>query len=125
MNLGFFKNFKGADSVLLEGSPEEISELANRVKEFAHSGAERFQIDGTTRVSESHNAKLFASLNPKDNDSEFQLKCTGDDAEIIQEKLLALVSPTSGHQYFDLYNSKVQLVVSVGEYGSAWWEKHG
>lgn len=124
MNLGFFANFKGGDSVLLDGSPEEISHLANHIQEFVDSGIERSHINDFARVRESDNVKLYLSRDLIRNDSEFQWKCSDDDAKAIREKLMALASATSGHQYFDLFNSKAQLNVSVGEYGRAWWEKH-
>ena len=45
---------------------------------------------------------------------------------LLQGKLDPLTAGgVEGHQYFELQEPKVQLVVSVGEYDAGWWQEHG
>jgi hypothetical protein len=47
---------------------------------------------------------------------EFRWLCGSTEAPEIVAKLKSLAAAGSGHQYFELYGSPVQLMVSVGEY---------
>ena len=61
LNLGFFAEFKGADSVLLQGAPQEVEDLVKRLARFASSSDAFLPIHAIAVVPKRHPAKLFAS----------------------------------------------------------------
>jgi hypothetical protein len=122
--LGFFADFKGADSVLICGSSNAMAILVLRLKEFVTSPLTEIHIHDLAVVSSSHPAKLSAVRSTLTAASGFCWLCSSEETESIFGKLNALANCTSGHQYFDLLGSECQLVVSVGEYSDAWWNHH-
>jgi hypothetical protein len=41
------------------------------------------------------------------------------------ERLRALETTTAAHQYLDAGEDEVSVMVSLGEYGDAWWAQNG
>jgi hypothetical protein len=125
VNLGFFRDFKGADSVLLDGTSEDIALLSTRLGEFMVSTEPLLAIHDIATVSSRHPVQLFASRSAHTSSPGFLWLCSPTDFDSIQGMLEPLANSRSGHQYFTLVNSPAHLVVSVGEYGDAWWRAHG
>jgi hypothetical protein len=123
LNLGFFPEFKGADSVLLAGDPSAIAELSNLLGSFVASSQSELPIHGFARVSPRHATQLYASRSEQPA-SMFRWLCSSASLPDIQGKLTALASSGKGHHYFSLVASPVQLIVSVGEYPHSWWRAH-
>jgi hypothetical protein len=38
---------------------------------------------------------------------------------------LAVMESGAGHQYLEGPRDEVQIMASIGEYGDAWWRRHG
>ena len=125
LHLGLFQRFKGTDTLLMSGTSADISDLSARIGEFAASDAAILPIHDMARVSAHNSAELFASRTPHSQATGYVWLCSPDLVPAIQGKLQALASSGPGHQYFDLLDSSVQLMVSVGEYGESWWSRHG
>ena len=123
-NIGFFPQFKSADSVLLHGAAEDVAELSLQLQQFVASSQESFPIHSLAVVSRRHPAELFASRSGRASGSGYQWLCSPYEFETIQGKLEALTQGRPGHQYFELVQPTVRLVVSVGEYGAQWWQEH-
>ncbi len=121
LQLGLFQQFKGADTLLISGTAADVSDLSARLGAFAASDAAVFPVHGMVRVSAHNSAELFASRTPYSQATGYVWLCSPDSVSVIQGKLQALASSGSGHQYFDLLDSSVQLMVSVGEYSESWW----
>ncbi|GAB3357578.1 hypothetical protein GCM10027430_27020 [Lysobacter tyrosinilyticus] len=119
--LGLFHLFKGADTLLLSGSPADIADLSARLGEFAASDAPDWPVHSIAHISARNPAQLFASRISQPQATGFVWLCSPESMPAVQGKLQALASSGSGHQYFDLFGSSVQLVVSVGEYSESWW----
>jgi hypothetical protein len=124
LRLGFFPQFKGADLVLLAGEPGDIEYLSSQLTRFAASSEAALAIHNFATTSQQHPAQLFASRSTHNNGVGFYWECSPSELPTIQGKLAALASST-GHQYFPLLSSSVQLVLSAGEYGPSWWQAHG
>jgi len=121
LHLGLFQNFKGSDTLLLSGTPADISGLSVRLGEFVASGAAAWPIHQLARVSSRNSVGLFASRAPHPQATGHVWLCSPDSVPATQGKLQSLASSGSGHQYFDLLDASVQLMVSVGEYSESWW----
>jgi hypothetical protein len=125
LRLGYFSDFKGADTVLLEGTADGIRRLCSRIKEFAASSETELSIHSLSAVSANHPVMLFASRSAAGQGSGYCWLCSQKELNSIEEKLSALVTLENRHQYFELVGSPAQLIVSIGEYGEKWWKDHG
>ena len=114
--LGFFKDFKGADTVLLSTTAEGAADLAKQLQRFASSSMASLKIEAA-EVPE-HFTQLFAVREAQalTTGSGFRWLCGPKQIAQIEGKLNALANASSGHQYFELLDSRVQLLVSIGEY---------
>ena len=112
--LGFFDDFKGADTVLLAVTGQEAGELANQLQLFASSSRTSTEI--VAEQIPGHEAKLVAVSSPNAETSGFRWLCGRSEIADIAAKLTALASAVNGHQYFDLLGSEVRLIIAVGEY---------
>jgi hypothetical protein len=124
LRLGFFPQFKGADSILLAGEADDIARLSGALVSFVASSQDQLSIHGLAAVSALHPAKLYATHSTEPSGSDFRWLCSPATQSTIQGKLAALAMSGKGHQYFSLIGSPVQLVVSVGEHPPSWWGAH-
>ncbi len=125
LRLGYFSDFKGADTVLLEGTSDGIRNLCVRIKKFVASSETELPIHTLSAISVNHPVLLFASRNANGQGAGFRWLCSQKELNSIEGKLSALIASQNGHQYFELVGSPAQLIVSVGEYGEEWWQNHG
>jgi hypothetical protein len=119
LQLGQFGNFKFGNKLLLCGDAADMSELAALLSGFVASGASEIALHPEAAISPSHPAKLFAVASPDAAVDGHAWLCTAETLPEISGKLSSL---TSGHHYFELLASNVELLVSVGEYDLAWWQ---
>jgi len=129
LHLGFFPDFKWADSVLLTGNAHDIESLSSALGKFVEANEHQFPIHNLASVAPRHQVQLFAQRATQEAQRskplQFSWLCTSSSLSDIQAKLLALVHSGNGHQYFDLEGADTQLIVSVGEYNDSWWQEHG
>lgn len=113
--LGFFEQFKGADTVLLSTDSAGVRELARELEQFAASETAALRIP--VMPIPGHEADLVAVREVHaDGSARFRWLCGPSEVSDIVQKLNSLANSKQGHQYFELVGSKVQLMVSVGEY---------
>jgi len=124
IRLGYFPEFKGGKTVLLEGAPHELLLLSSQLQDFAASSRSELAIHEFAEVSRHHPVELFVARAVSESSRGFRWLCSVANVQAIQGKLGAL-SASKGHQYFALSDSSVQLVISANEYGEAWWNSHG
>ena len=122
VRLGFFPEFKGADSVLLHGTSPQLLALVGRLREFVASSLEEWPIHADALVSRRFPAHLFASRSGVSSGTGFHWRCSPAELPSIQGLLHVLAASGSGHQYFDLAGTSAQLIVSAGEYPESWWQ---
>lgn len=119
LRLAFFKDFKGADTVLLSGRPDDMTNLRVELAPLVSTSSDSIvAVHSLCVVSSKHPAQLFAVSKPSDESHAFLYD------ESASKKLAALEESGSGHQYFGLPNERV-LMVSVGEYDDRFWFKNG
>jgi hypothetical protein len=119
LHLGLFDDFKFGEQVLLSGGATDIGDLAAFLSDFVASGSDATAIHHQAVVSPSHTAKLFAVASPDIAVDGHAWLCNPETLPEISGKLASL---SSGHHYFELLATNVELLVSVGEYDLAWWQ---
>jgi hypothetical protein len=114
--LGFFEHFKGADTLLLSATAQEVANLAKQLQGFASSPQPSLQIEAA--AIPGHPAQLTAVREPRaaGDGREFRWLCGPAEVAEVSSKLNTLAGVGAGHQYFALHGSGVQLLVSIGEY---------
>ena len=129
LHLGFFKDFKWSDSVLLAGTSHDIENLSSVLGKFVESNDSQFPIHSLASIAARHHAQLFTHRSVQEQEhsgpTTFFWLCSPSYLPDIQAKLLALMQSGNGHQYFKLEGSDTQLIVSVGEYSDSWWQANG
>ncbi len=124
--MGFFPNFKGADSVLLAADPEGIQFLLHAIARAPANPTKGIPLHEFACVSAEHPASVYIVANPNAirfvPASTYYLDVSGNARFNVEGLLEPLAEASAGHQYFDLYPRHV-LVVSVGEYDSFWWDR--
>jgi hypothetical protein len=122
IRLGKFDDFKSGDKVLLSGRGEDIHALSGLLAEFVASGDDSIAIHTKALVSPRHPVRLFAVASSGVLVDGHAWLCTAESLPEISGKLGAL---GTGHHYFGLLRTNVELLVSVGEYDLAWWQAQG
>jgi hypothetical protein len=119
--LGYFRGFKGGNTVLLALDRADVSVLCRSIA-AAVNNEEPLAIHEMALVAKQHAVRLFVY-------SESMCVSVGEgnwawsiDLEDVDPKLKVL-EHGNGHQYFDLEPKGTQLIVSVGEYDEQWWEQ--
>jgi hypothetical protein len=133
LNLGYFRNFRGRDTVLLEGTSDALNALVVQLASLEMPERGRLAIHEIAEISPSHPAKLFAhrhfpriTLDQEDDAThipEFHWWCSESRFPAIKLQLRELILTGEGHCLFDLALSEVRLVISLREYGESWWAK--
>jgi hypothetical protein len=127
MNLRFCEDFKGTDALLLFGSPDAVRQLAQRIQSFAASSAIALPVHEFAVNHPEQSIELFAVRAPGASKKVAVLSFAWFLGPLILgdviAKLEALADAESGHQYFELLDSDVELIMSVGEYDALGTEK--
>lgn len=115
-SLGFFRQFKGADTVLLSISQDEARDLARELQNFAASSMPAMPIVANSVPGHETKLEAVREAQPAAGTSAFHWLCGPRQVGDILSKMTSLANASEGHQYFELLGSEVQLMVSVGEY---------
>jgi hypothetical protein len=126
LRMGYFPNFKGANSVLLAADSEGIRFLLAAIARATSDPAHAIPLHESAQVSAKHPASVYVALNAKGvrriPANTYYLDVSGDARLNVEGLLEPLAEASAGHQYFDLYPKHV-MVVSVGEYDRFWWDQ--
>ena len=129
IRVGFFKDFKGADTLLFEVDPEGLKALIAWLRTASSSGR-KTAIDHCPGAVVQPGLRVDLSCEPNDTGlvrtvgREFVWQRSGEGwAEVIQ-KLVAMESGAY-HQYLESPSDGVQVMASIGEYRDSWWRRHG
>jgi hypothetical protein len=123
MRLGYFKEFKGSNMVLLSCNSVEVGSLRASISRSMSHGFPLAMHD-LAKVSHRHPVRLFLSDRAATVDAvvgDFVWRLTDNEYSDLDDKLAALEGAIAGHQYFSLPGTSAELVVSVGEYPDQWW----
>jgi hypothetical protein len=125
MRLGYFQDFKGAETVLLAGTPDSIAELSLALANFVESGESELELHSLVSVSPPNSVRLLASsVSTTAYPGAYVWLCNASTLPSVQAALGALAADRGGHQYFELQLSQAQLMVSINEYADTWWAEH-
>ena len=136
MRAGYFENFSGDDTLLLESNAEGIAQLASLLRFLATGKQNRLVLHELPLFEVHHGIALTAVVSARDrglkslgNENVFLWERTREGWEIAVELLDAFRDGESPcHRYLDAEgDDKDEIVVQVSrnEYGDAWWQKHG
>jgi hypothetical protein len=130
VHIGFFRDFKSSDTVLIEGDSNGIRLLADTFRRLATNGAP-IAIHELPFVEVHHGIRLVATLADDDagasiNGLEISWERSADGWREAAEKVDALVETARpGHQYLDSARDQITVEASCGEYGDSWWKQNG
>jgi len=127
LHLGFFTDFKGLDAVLLSADSVGIRAIQDALSRAIATPSEAVPIHDIAHVAPSYPAHLFLTTTRPvpgvvTSNTNYWV-VSKNDALFATELLEHLASVTAGHQYFELTPPVASLIVSVGEYDTAWWER--
>jgi hypothetical protein len=125
LRLGYFGNFKGADTVLLSCDPLEVPPFRGVLADVMARGVP-FAIHDLAVVSARNPARLVlcpAAAPFRGVGDEFIWRLNHVEFASVDSKLEVLEHVRAGHQYFSFNKSDAQLIVSVGEYDEACWNR--
>jgi hypothetical protein len=127
IRVGFFEDFKSADTLLLDVDHEGLHALIAWLKEAVASGRK-------TAINDCPAAFVQSGLRVdllRAADDTGLVKVAGTEfiwrrsaegwAEVVDK--LAAMKTGAGHQYLDGPRDDVQVMASTGEYGEAWWRR--
>ena len=127
LHIGFFPNFKNADSVLLASDAEGIQAFLDAIARATANPSEAIPLHKLARVSAKHPASLYVAVNAQAVRSvpanTYYLDVSGNAGLNVVGLLERLTESSPGPQFFDLNPKPNVLVVSVGEYDGSWWDR--
>jgi len=127
VQIGFFQNFKSADTLLVDSDAAGFELLADTFSALAARG-------GSVAVHDlpfvhAHGVRLFAVCTASNPGASIEAqditwRQPPDGWRDTAVKLAALTTEGGGHQYLESGHDQVQLLASSGEYGDVWWATH-
>ena len=129
IRVGFFEDFKGADTLLIDVDAEGLRDLIAWLRDVASSGR-RVLLSDCPGVSLQSGLQVEAFPGRDDTgllksgEGAFVWQRSEEGWTNIVEKL-GVMGTRAGHQYLDGPRDDVQVMASFGEYGDQWWNRHG
>jgi hypothetical protein len=128
IRVGFFEDFKGADTLLIDVDREGLRDLIAWLREVTSSGRKSWLSDCPSANLQS-GLRIEVRRVPNDvglvkmAETELVWRRSGEGWMETIEKLEAM-EDSAGHQYLDGPRDGVQSMASKGEYGDEWWKRH-
>jgi len=129
IRVGFFEDFKGADTLLLDVDHEGLKGLIAWLQTATSSG-NGIAIRRCPGALVQSGLQVNVSRTPNDRGlvraarTEFVWQRSEEGWAEILDKLAAMDAGAC-HQYLEGPSDDVQVMASNGEYGDAWWRRHG
>jgi hypothetical protein len=129
IRIGFFEDFKGADTLLLHVDQEGLKVLTEWLQTATSSEA-RIAISHCPGALVQSGLHVDLSRAPDDRGlvrtagTEFVWQRSEEGWAEVLDKLAAMDTGAC-HQYLEGPSDDVQVMASIGEYGDAWWRRHG
>ena len=114
----YLLEFKGGETLLLEGDARGLIALADALEALARGNVAGVQLHSTPFLSCDH--EFLASREDRDiglasSDGRFLWRRTAEGWLETVDKIRALLEHGSGHQYLDGPRDELQVMVSTGE----------
>ena len=130
VRLGYFSGFKGQDTVLIDGDPEGLGELARQLLVLIAGDQEALPLHTLAFVLPEKQVEVNALRSTKDlgmlrSANQFRWRRTPRGWAGVVEQILGVSEQGHCHQYLDAPSDEVVVMVSSGEYGEPWptWPK--
>jgi hypothetical protein len=132
IRLGYFENFKGADTILVCGDEDGLQWLADNLRTLEDSNAKPVNLHLLPFAQVCQGVQLTA--NPVDR--EFGVRRIGAEPSFSwhhseegwlesAEKIEVVARGSHGHCYLgETAAGEARVMVSKDEYDEAWWEDH-
>ena len=127
---GFFRAFKGADTLLLDGDAEGLAQLSQELSGLATERADQVTLLSFPFVERHYGVQVSLVRGPRDvgvslrGTREFTwLLSTAGWSDVV-DLLEPLIKSGPGHQYLDQF-AQITVMASREEYDDAWWAMHG
>lgn len=120
LRIGFFEDFKGENTLLICGSPDDISNLADEIESLNQSNINEIV------VKENETSEIYLKVSKNRPDKSLFSMVLADSEEVLEvvDKLRVLNGDNPGHQYFYISGKCRRLMVAVNEYTELWWSKN-
>lgn len=132
IRIGFFENFKGEDSVLIEADINGLLEIESVLLNLTESKKD-FNTKDLRLLDKNHCLKIRINVGDKNeglrkNGDNYRWTLTDEKWSELREMTTVLIkNVTNGHQYLDSDTSSfndLQVVLSFDEYGIDFWNKN-
>jgi hypothetical protein len=129
IRVGFFEDFKGADTLLIDVNAEGLRSLIAWLRDVISSGR-RVALSDCPGVTLQSGLRVDAFSSPDDTglvrtaERAFVWQRSEDGWTDVVEKLAAMEAGAC-HQYLEGPRDDMQVMASIGEYGDEWWHLHG
>jgi hypothetical protein len=129
IRMGFFEDFKGADTLLLDVDHEGLKALIAWLR-TATSPGRRIAINHCPAAVVQPGLRVDVLSAPnktglvRTSGTEFVWKRSEEGWAEVIDKLAAMESGAC-HQYLEGPTGDVQVIASIGEYGDSWWRGQG
>lgn len=129
LRVGFFRDFKTRDTLLLDGDRDALRQLADTCRRVAHDGS-TIALHDLPFVEVHHGLRIIAIVGPRHsgatvNGVDIHWERSKSGWLDTVEKLEALAGAAVGHQYLDAIKDLTQVMASSGEYDNEWWARNG
>jgi hypothetical protein len=127
IDIGFFENFKEADTLLVSGANEALHQLLKALDSLAAGDTESLLVSSLPFVR-AHNIALVAVRSEVDHGirrtgTSFSWQRSAAAWKQVREQVVELLQSNQAHQILDGPNDEVTLLLSVGEYNSSFWRR--
>jgi hypothetical protein len=121
VRLGYFEDFKGDNTLLLDGDADGLGELARILGALAVGERHVVSVHSLPFVSAENQVELHAHRSPRDigvskTVDGFQWRRSPEGWAAVVEQILAVREQGRCHQYLDAPSDDVTVMVSSGEY---------
>jgi len=128
--LGFFKDLKGSDALLIGVTHESLGDLVDTLEPLTRARKMPVALHMTPFI-ESHGISLLAQVAESDQglnmvgpESFTWARSTEGWSQVIAQ-LRELQGTNCGHQYLDGPHDSCVVIVSIGEYPKSFWHARG
>ena len=127
IDIGFFENFKGSDTLLVSGDHDALRQLLKAVDALASGDTESLVVSSLPLAC-AHGITLVAVTSEVDYGvrrvgTSFSWQRSVTAWKWVREQLVELLQSNQAHQMLDGPNDEVTLLLSVGEYNSGFWHR--
>jgi hypothetical protein len=134
LRIGYFEGFSGFNAILFSGDVESLKLLADALRGLESPTATPIEIHrlpfcqcyGNVQITAHPISKELGARRLAEAHSHFSWQHSDEGWLEAAEKIDALISRESGHQYLSCVGIEdATIIVSLGEHDDRWWDRYG